>query len=516
MRMNRLPGSPAAQRRAPVGVGSRVQPRLDLMESNPAYDHHPACSSLPQTGCLHPLTDLNANRQLEHCEDSVKARFDRIVPFLQSVAGLSLGPDYPERVQQMAESALGHRFPDAMLADNWIKGHNLHGLFGHAAFQALTAATEQFANKIRAEQEDAAAANNFLLDCGFHAVDISPCADGRLKGLLPFILRLPISAFTFRKAYAGALFDVEADLEQWQAVELRRFREGVPSTSDAPTRYLKIAVYHYSTSDPSHQGCAAHGSNDHAALKAALDRLVSLRQAVENAFCCGASVDTLLIGVDTDTDAIRVHIPDANGELNEHRFVDNAQLYAQTLNLSADAARLAVHEHIRDASAREGWGKGNGEPHDGMRRFIATLLINNLSQIDYVTHRFGGRYPIEDIGHAERYISVGDGFDEMQIRNVAYYAHLHTVEENTADLDVGIKIFRKLNVTRGLPIPIAVHFRYDSRVPGARERMVERANRVRAAIAARHHELNEAGLLQFRTSVQDCKIGSVIEEVSQA
>ena len=33
---------------------------------------------------------------------------------------------------------------------------------------------------------------------------------------------------------------------------------------------MKIAVYHTSSSSPNHQGCAAHGSNEHKALDAAL------------------------------------------------------------------------------------------------------------------------------------------------------------------------------------------------------------------------------------------------------
>jgi hypothetical protein len=247
----------------------------------------------------------------------------------------------------------------------------------------------------------------------------------------------------------------------------------VPTTADAPTRYLKVAVYHTSSSDPAHQGCAAHGSNEHKAVDAALERLVQFRQAIENAFCCGASTDILLIGVDTDTDAIRVHIPDANGDLSAYRLVDNAVLYRETLELDADQARLAVYEAIRKASAQGGWGGGQGEPHEGMRRLVANLLINNLSQIEYVNELHGGRYP--DIGHAERYISVGDGFEEVQMRNLAYYAHLHTVEEGAADLDVGIKIFKGLNVKHGLPVPVAIHYRYDARVPGARERAVVRA-----------------------------------------
>jgi len=140
---------------------------------------------------------------------------------------------------------------------------------------------------------------------------------------------------------------------------------------------------------------------------------------------------------------------------------------------------------------------------------IATLLINNLSQIEYVCSNWGGRYP--DIGHNERFISVGDGFEEFQLRNLAYFAHLHTVEEGAPDMDVGIKIFKKLNVHHGLPIPLAIHFRYDSRVPGGRERMAERCRRVKAAIESRYSELAAKGLLVSRMTVQDKRLGSPIE-----
>ena len=39
------------------------------------------------------------------------------------------------------------------------------------------------------------------------------------------------------------------------------------------TKLLKIAVYHYSSSNPAHQGCAAHGSDTEKALKSAPARL---------------------------------------------------------------------------------------------------------------------------------------------------------------------------------------------------------------------------------------------------
>jgi carboxysome shell carbonic anhydrase len=460
----------------------------------------------------HALVDRAGNARLARCEEAVKGRFDAIAPTLKAIAGLPRGDDFAACAQALAGEQLGYALPDGVLDDAWVAGPDIKALYAHCAFSALKASATQFAQDLKNQVEAVQDTRNFFLDCGFHAVDISPCADGRLKGLSRYILRLPLTSFSWRKAYAGALFDVETDVRHWVATELRRFREGVPTTADSGTRYLKVAVYHTSSSNPCHEGCAAHGSNENKAIEAALERLGQFRQAIENAYCCGASTDILLIGVDTDTDAIKVHLPDANGDLSAHRWVDNAQLYRDSVALSADQARLAVHEAIRQASGKGGWGSGQGEPHEGMRRLIANLLINNLSQIEYVDDLYGGRYP--DIGHAERFISVGDGFEEVQMRNVAYYAHLHTLEEGAADMDVGIKIFKGLNIKHGLPAPVAIHYRYDARVPGSRERMVAKCERVRAAIVQRYPELHAQGLLVCHLSVQDLPTGSPIEEVT--
>ncbi len=78
-------------------------------------------------------------------------------------------------------------------------------------------------------------------------------------------------------------------------------------------------------------------------------------------------------------------------------------------------------------------------------------------------------------------------------------------------MDVGIKIFKKLNVKHGLPVPIAIHFRFDSRVPGCRERTVERCQRIRAAIESRYADLAQKGLLMCNMTVQDKRPGSQIE-----
>jgi hypothetical protein len=136
-----------------------------------------------------------------------------------------------------------------------------------------------------------------------------------------------------------------------------------------------------------------------------------------------------------------------------------------------------------------------------MVTFVTRLLANNCSQIDYVQDLHGAPYP--DAGHAERFIGVGIGFKDVHLRNLTYFAHLDTVEEGAPDLDVGVKIFRGLNVSRDLPIPVLVRFDYSGRVPGARDRAIADCWRVNQAIADRYSDLVKDGLLHTCLTVRD-------------
>ena len=497
---------------SPLGLGmaGAVQPgRHAASETVVQVEKNPACTLENGRLCRHPLTNEIENQRLLTHEQTIKTRFANIVPVLKRIAGLQHAPDFVEQAQAVAKQELGFELPVSILADAWVDDLDMRALYGECVMQTLRLLAAQVQHNYPQRDTDEAVA--FFLDSGYHAVDISPCSDGRLKGLARYILRLPPGAIGSRKSYAGAMFDVDANVQRWVETELMRFREGRPVTADAGTRYLKMVVYHTSSSDPAHEGCAAHGSNELQAAEKGLGRLREFRQAIENTFCCGASVDILLVGVDTDTDAIKIHIPDADGEMSLYRTVDNLVLYRQTVNDDKNTARLKVHQAIQAASAKDGWAQGNGEPHEGMRRLIATLLINNLSQIEYVCGNWGGRYP--DIGHAESFISVGDGFEEFQLRNLAYFAHLHTVEEGAPDMDVGIKIFTKLNIKHGLPIPLAIHYRYNSHVPGSRERTTERCQRIKAAIETRYRELADKHLLVCGMTIQDKPSGSPIEAI---
>jgi len=342
------------------------------------------------------------------------------------------------------------------------------------------------------EAQPQRAFNAFLLSCGFHLLDITPCADGRLAHAIAYALRLPFASVR-RRSHAGAMFDVENTVNRWVKTEHRRYREGQPNPAHEDTRYLKVVLYHFSSRDPRHEGCAAHGSDDELAASSGLRRLNDFQQAVENSFCCGASVDLLMMGIDTDTDAIRMHVPGLDGSTNLERWLDAQAVYTATEGLDPDQARLTIETMVRDAAA--------SAPDPGMVRLIARLLEHNISQIDYVRQFHGGAY--SDAGHAERFIGVGIGFKEIHLRNLTYFAYMDTVEEGAPDLDVGVKIFTGLNVSRGLPVPVVVRFDYNGQVPGARERAIVRAERVQAAIEQRYADLVGQGLLHALLTVRD-------------
>jgi carboxysome shell carbonic anhydrase len=456
----------------------------------------------------HSLTDTAANARLHDYESCVKDAFDRITPVLKDVASHRCQADFTERAQAIAKRELGFEFPAHLLDDAWVTGLNMRRLFAWTLFETYRRFSDDFFANDPLNGRDDAEFGAFLQHCGFHMMDVTPCADGRLAHAVSYVLRLPYGPVR-RKSYAGSLFDIEKNLQRWVETELRRFREGWPNASDAPSRYLKAVVYHYSSLDPAHQGCAAHSSDDEAAAREGWKRLTDFRQAVENSFCCGASVDLLLIGMDTDTDAIRVHVPDHEGNCDLMHWLDAGKVYEITRSMTADQARQRILELVTAHVP-----SGARPPGDGMLRLIARLIELNISQIDYVRVYHGGAYP--DAGHAERFIGVGLGFEEVQLRNLTYFAYLGTVEEGAPHLDVGVKIFSGLNASHGLPIPVVMRIDYHGNVPGARERAVEHCERLATAVRSRYPKLCDDDLLHCLRAVRDIDSTVPIEVIGSS
>jgi len=491
--IRRRPNSPLSRKRQGVAAVTATSP------SRPA-----AVAATNYGSGNHVLVDGAENSRLYQYETSVKKSFDAVVPTLKKVSAYQHEEDFVARAQAVATQELGFELPKEILEDAWVEQLDMRSLFAWCVFKSYQRYCDNFFSTAPLSNTGLSKSGveefqSFIQQCGFHTMDVSPCADGRLAHAIRYVLRLPIEAVR-RKSYAGAMFDIDNSIQKWVETEMLRFREGRPNNADEPTRYLKTVAYHFSSVDPSHEGCAAHGSDDALAAKEGLNRLEAFQQAIENSFCCGASIDLLLMGIDTDTDAIKVHIPDASGNIDLDKFVDAKDVYQQTQRLSAVEATQRVEQMIRQAQATVG---------EGMLKLISKLIINNLSQIEYVNSYYGGHY--EDMGHAERFIGAGIGFEEVQLRNLTYFAYLNTVEESTADFDVGIKIFSKLNVAHGLPVPVVIRFDYHGQVPGSRDRAIEHCQRVSDAAAARYSDLAEKGLLHTLLVIRDCNANGQIE-----
>ncbi|MFC1750773.1 carboxysome shell carbonic anhydrase, partial [Pseudomonadota bacterium] len=385
---------------------------------------------------------------------------------------------------------------------------DMRAMYAWCVFETFRRFADEFYNSQPLAQPQDEAFQGFIESCGFHTLDFSPCADGRLAHIIRYVLRLPHKAVR-RKSYAGAMFDVEDSLQKWLETEFTRQHNGKPNNANDATRYLKVAVYHYSSSKPDEEGCAAHGSDPIKAAEGALSRLVDFQQGVENSHCCGASIDLLLIGIDTDNDAIRIHQPDAQGYLDSNCYVDSREIYEQTRHMQGANGEAQISDLVWQLAKAQGV-----VPSEGMVKLTARLMLNNISQIDYVQRYFNGCY--SDIGHQERFIGMGIGFEEVQLRNLTYFAYLKTVEQGAKDLDVGIKIFTGLNINRGLPAPVVIRYDYHGNVPGARERAVARCQCLDNAMRKRFADLASQGLLHTLLVVRDCNAGQGIEVIGSS
>ncbi len=450
----------------------------------------------------HSLCDYEENKRLYEYEERIKKSFDNIVPTLKNIAAIQKESNFETKAQEISKSSLGFEMPKEILANAWVDQLDMPKLFAWCVFHTYCRFSNEFYAEAPLSHDFEKEFDGFVQSCGFHTVDISPCADGRLAHLIRYVLRLPHKNVR-RKSYAGAMFDIDNSIEKWIETEMLRFREGKPNNASDNTRYLKIAAYHFSSVDPTNQGCAAHGSDDSQAAACGLDRLYAFKTAIENSFCCGASIDLLLIGLDTDTDSLKIHMPDSGGIISLEHFIDTKKIFENTDSLNRESGRQFIIEQIRSIFP---------DATEGMIKFIAYIIENNISQIDYVKKNYGDSYP--DIGHAERFIGAGVGFEEIQLRNLMYFAYLQTVEEAVADTDVGIKIFSGLNVKKGLPIPIVIRFDYHGQVPSARDRAIKHCQRVSRAFKERYVKLEDQGMLQILQVVRDCNSDAAIEIIN--
>lgn len=486
-------------RQIPVNLSSNIETKNVI--SNEHFEDvdtkHLQVASFNDT---HPLVTIEQNRAMHDYETKTKESFDLIESVVKEVLSQLHKQGFVQWANEQFYSKLGIRLDKQDLQFKAYSPQVFQDVYAKAVFKQFFKLSENFFLKDPLNGQQRSEVEMKLKQAGIHAAGISPCSDGRLAHFVSYVLRLPYSSIR-RKAHAGSLFDVSESVRNWVFVEHSRFRDGVPNAASEPTRYLKIGVYHFSQQDPLKQGCAAHGSNEEKAAQATLLKLNDFKQAIENRFGSNAKVETLLFGINTDNDALKVHVPDVNGQASLLRYIESSVLFDLTKPLDQTAARAKVIAEIDECNRSQNVSL----PREPIRDLLAWFITNNFSQLDYVNRYEEGCYT--DIGHAERFIGVGNGFEEVQLRNLTYYAFLDTVEEGVKDVDVGIKIFKSLNIKKGLPIPVIVRCDYDGRVPGSYARAKQKALRIEAAIHKRYKDISECGLLKTLTTLRD-KIGN--------
>ena len=271
--------------RSPLGAGLRPLPST---AHAPSAGSERAAPGRTVAASGHPLADPAASRGLAARAEEIAAAFARIEPTLQELAARQFQDGFAAMAAARVQQEFGLRLPAEAFASSWAAPLDARRLYARVVIGTFCQLIERDFDRSHATWSEGESAEELIRRWGFHAIDVTPCADGRLSGVVDYILRIPPAVIAYRKSYAGAMFDVEESLRHWETVELRRFREGRPNAADAPTRYLKLGVYHYSSIEPRRQGCAAHGSDEGRAAGALLERLQQLGQAVERTHCCGS------------------------------------------------------------------------------------------------------------------------------------------------------------------------------------------------------------------------------------
>ncbi len=446
------------------------------------------------TAARHPLADDGLSRALRRRGQEITAAFDAIVPALRALAPMQFETGFADQARELLRQRLGVEVPRHLLRATWTRPLDMRALYAEClagVFRGLVAAG---ADPSLAAYDEGESVETLIRRWGFHAVDITPCADGRLAGVIDYILRIPRAVVAYRQSYAGAMFPVADALVNWERTELARFSNGTPNPPGEATRYLKIGVYHFSSADPAHGGCAAHGSNATRAAGALAERLLAFAEALRAVH--GADAAILLVGVDTDTDAIRVHVPGRDGRPDVARALDAATLYDATIGLSREDGKAYIRQAVADMAAVA----ADDAATEGMRWFCGYLLKNNFGQVEAVRADEGGFYA--EAGHGEKMIVVGDPVDDVQLRNLAFQAQMRTVEEGAADLDIGVRVLAHHLAPHDLPVSVLVNANFDARIPGAEDWAALRAARLAGAIEARHPTMAATGQLQVRAMLR--------------
>lgn len=201
------------------------------------------------------------------------------------------------------------------------------------------------------------------------------CMDGRV--MLPVMTDTPVGIVKPFRAIGGRF-------ETFWPSFLGRVRAFVDDSMRHGSRSAILLSYHYSASNPS-LGCAGWA---HDTVKA---RAHATRLAAELGHVFGEQLLPLVIGIETDRDAITFHGP--TGDVRGEDFID----------APSESVRIALDRAMEGVPAV-------------VRADLLPLVLGNARRVQQLikTPR-----DLSQLGHDERILAVGQGFDWLARENLA-------------------------------------------------------------------------------------------------
>ena len=219
-------------------------------------------------------------------ERSVKGSFDRIEPVLRQLVAIQFEIDFATQAQKIASRELGFELPIDLLDAAWTNQLDIKALYSYCVFETYRRFCDHSIATSPLAMHSDSDFDELLEECDFTRSRFDALRRWASRSRYSFRVATAPNKVR-RKSYAGAVFDVDDNVQKWTEVELLRERAGL-STSISGSRYLKGVVYHFSTIDGQCEGCAAHGSADDQAALAGRDALYAFREAIEHTHCCGS------------------------------------------------------------------------------------------------------------------------------------------------------------------------------------------------------------------------------------
>src|SRR3569832_439527 len=179
---------------------------------SPGIGNRPSSISIPPAYIGgpggHPLARQQDNAALACYEGNVKGAFDRIEGVLRSIAAMQHEAAFEQTAQALSREMLGYSLPAEVLAKAWGDPLDMRALYAWCVFETYCEWVEYYYRLPMDFCLDVWEFSMFLLSCGFHYLDFTPCANGRLAHAIRYVLRMPESMVR-RKTHTNTKIDVE-------------------------------------------------------------------------------------------------------------------------------------------------------------------------------------------------------------------------------------------------------------------------------------------------------------------